>query len=385
MVVDRLYYAEAKEVSSEFTFDSKFMADALKNIYEQSFNPMSEVETKFFYEFWDKLNFGVDFGLSKVKGVDIGQDFVHALKYNNGVFAAFKTHRLQNDVAALLVDSKGVRRPFKEWLKEAAPIADHQCNDWFKTEYTTAINRANQAAEWKEFEAHSDVLPNLEWLPSTAPSPRELHRQFYGLILPINHQFWNEHKPGDLWNCQCALGATDAKCTSEKNIPVKLSKPAEGLDGNPANDGKLFSDTHPYVKHANKGASTAVAQVMQNQIRARMKELRREAKPLTKKTFKRSDVGLDMTISNKGVKEWLNQPHTQQYIKNELLLDLDNLMKSAKYIGKGVDKHNANVEVHLFEVDIMSAKSWVIVREHKGVASIYSISDSPSIVDKIKK
>ncbi|MEG2023535.1 MAG: hypothetical protein RRZ83_05385 [Alistipes sp.] len=84
-------------------------------------------------------------------------------------------------------------------------------------------------------------------------------------------------------------------------------------------------------------------------------------------------------------KEWLNQPHKHQYIKNELLLDLDELMKSAVYVGKGVDKHDFSINAHLFEVDIMGEKSWIIAREMvKGKISIYSISDNEKILNIVK-
>ncbi|MEG1664963.1 MAG: hypothetical protein RR066_02165 [Mucinivorans sp.] len=125
---------------------------------------------------------------------------------------------------------------------------------------------------------------------------------------------------------------------------------------------------------------------MQNQITARMKELRREAKHLVEQEFGNSAFNGKMSISNKGIKEWLNQPHKHQYIKNELLLDLDELMKSAVYVGKGVDKHDVSINAHLFEVDIMGDKSWIIVREFtNGTSSIHSITDSANILNIIKR
>ena len=372
-------------MSTGFTFDDHAITEALKNIYEKNFNPLTDIEARLFYEFWDKLNIATDIGLAQ-SGVNVAYEFRYALRHNNGVFAAFKTHRLQNDMATLLLDSNGVRRPFKEWVKDARPIADHQCYTWLKTEYVTAINRATHAANRKQFMSVSDILPNLEWRPSTAADPREIHRLFYGLILPIEHPFWLEHSPGDDWNCQCRLSATDAERTPEDQIPISLRKATEGLDNNPAKDGKLFSDSHPYIAKAYKGAEEAVHHFMQSQITARMKELRREAKPLTEQEFENHALALKMSISNKGIKEWLNQPHKHQYIKNELLLDLDELMKSAVYVGNGVDKHDVSVKAHLFEIEIMGDKSWIIVREFPdGKSAIHSVTDSANILNITKK
>lgn len=73
-------------------------------------------------------------------------------------------------MAAKLVDSNGALKPFDRWLNDVLPIASHQCGSWLRTEYDTAVIRAQQAAEWKRFERDKDVLPNLKWVPSTSPN-----------------------------------------------------------------------------------------------------------------------------------------------------------------------------------------------------------------------
>lgn len=65
------------------------------------------------------------------------------------------------------------------------------------------------------------------------------------LMLPIEHPFWSEHKPGDRWNCKCELRQTDKNATA---LPVSDGKsdPMRGLESNPAKAEELFSDHHPY-------------------------------------------------------------------------------------------------------------------------------------------
>ena len=62
-------------------------------------------------------------------------------------------------------------------------------------------NRAHQAANWRQFEREKDVLPNLKWMPSTSLHPGADHRRFWGTIRPVDDLFWNNHRPGDRWNC----------------------------------------------------------------------------------------------------------------------------------------------------------------------------------------
>jgi hypothetical protein len=42
--------------------------------------------------------------------------------------------------------------------KGSDAIADHQVYQWLQTEYDTAVIRAHQAADWKQFEREKDIL-----------------------------------------------------------------------------------------------------------------------------------------------------------------------------------------------------------------------------------
>ena len=193
--------------------------------------------------------------------MDPDDDFRTAILRNNEVFAAFKVHRMQNDMARLLLDSNGNLKPFEQWRKEVMPIASHQVGQWLRTEYNTAVLRAHQAADWQQFEREKDVLPNLRWMPSTSVNPGKDHMVFWGTVRPIDDPFWNEHRPGDRWNCKCDLSSTDDPVTEIPDFTRK-DNPHPGLDNNPGKDGKLFSDTHPYIANAYPGAKKAVERLM---------------------------------------------------------------------------------------------------------------------------
>ncbi|MCS2621089.1 hypothetical protein NXW11_24720 [Bacteroides thetaiotaomicron] len=77
-----------------------------------------------------------------------------------------------------------------------------------------------------------DVLPNLKWMPSTSVTPGADHQIFWGTIRPIDDPFWNEHRPGDRWNCKCTLSSTDEAPTA---VPDEngQNKAHDGLENNP--------------------------------------------------------------------------------------------------------------------------------------------------------
>jgi hypothetical protein len=153
---------------------------------------------------------------------------------------------------------------------------------WLRTEYDTAVLRANLARQWKDFEKNKDLFPNLKWMPTTSVYIGEDHRPFWdpvSVIRPIDDPFWNEHRPGDRWNCKCSLQATQEPVTAVPDSGEN-EKPAPGLKGNPAKEGKIFGDSHPYQKQATRRAKTAVKKFIARQPDNR----------ITEKTFKSGGV-----------------------------------------------------------------------------------------------
>lgn len=172
--------------------------------------------------------------------------FYRALRHSNEVFSAFKVHTMGVEMAAKLIDGQGNLKPFDKWLQDVSGITSHQIGSWLRTEYDTAVIRAHAAADWREFERNKDILPNLRWMPTTSPKPESSHRRYWEmkLTLPIDDPFWNEHHPGDRWNCKCSLEATDEPVHRPDNL--EPTTPHRGLENNPGKDGHTFSDKHPY-------------------------------------------------------------------------------------------------------------------------------------------
>ena len=155
---------------------------------------------------------------------------------------------MQNDIARQLIDPEtGRLKSFDRWKLDIKGMTDHYVHSWLQTEYDTAVIRAHQAADWKRFLEEADVFPNIRWMQTTSLTPDPLHEHYWSkrLTLPINHPFWDEHHPGDRWNCKCSLMQTDEPVNAEALEGWTPPLPMPGLDNNPAKDGKLFSDTHP--------------------------------------------------------------------------------------------------------------------------------------------
>lgn len=262
MVVNDLYRNAGDEVASSFTFDGEALLAALKRIYGKEIDPGGTIDEGLFRAVLSVFDQAVGEGFAGVPVGDRDADFREAIRKNNAVFSAFKVHRLQGDVAAQLLDENGRLKSFEQWLRDVDDILDHHVGSWLRTEYNTAVMRAHQAADWRQFEREADILPNLRWNESTSITPGLDHKIFWGRIFRIDHPFWSEHRPGDRWGCKCSLSATAEPETDNRDLRAAAEKPSPGLGGNPAFTAKLFSDDHPYIANAYKGAAAAVQSLL---------------------------------------------------------------------------------------------------------------------------
>ena len=141
-----------------------------------------------------------------------------------------------------------------------------------RTEYNTLVARARFASDWKKFEKNKDLYPNLKWLPSSSIDKRDGHKLFYNKVWPIDDAFWNTNYPGNLWNCKCGI-----KSTSESAAPAKKhnhSKPSPGLEQNPGKTGKMFTDSHPYIKDASTSDKKVVKEFTEAIIKEEVKSIK---------------------------------------------------------------------------------------------------------------
>ena len=259
-------------------FSAEALSKGLRAIYDEQIDVRTEIERNIFEETLRLFNEAAAKGLSESYDPALITDrFLHELRTNNAVFSAFKTHRMQNDIAAQLIDPvTGQLKSFDRWKLDIQGMTDHYCHAWLQTEYNTAVIRAHQAADWKHFLEEADVFPNIRWMPTTSITPDPLHEHYWTkkLTLPINHPFWQEHRPGDRWNCKCSLQQTDDPVNASALDGWTPPLPQPGLDNNPAQDGAIFSRNHPYFTEAYPGAARAAKKAVGEQNRMILAERR---------------------------------------------------------------------------------------------------------------
>ena len=121
-------------------------------------------------------------------------------------------------------------------------------NRYQAAEYNTAVARSRTAKQFSEFVNPDNIrlFPNMRWLPSRSVNVREEHVVFYNRIWPKNDPFWSYNQPGNLWNCKCDWEETD-EATTDGNPSAHIRH--NGLEGNPAMTGEIFTDNSAYIKN----------------------------------------------------------------------------------------------------------------------------------------
>ena len=161
---------------------------------------------------------------------DDNYDLVNNLKKNSAYFSAFKSAYYTN----LLKE--------RDKKEHDSIIANYERH--LTTEGNLATRSARSAKQWQEYERTRDIYPNLEYLSSRSADKREEHKELYGVIKPINDDFWKTHYPPNGWGCKCRTGKSDDEVTEPSptvNIP-------NGLAGNVALDKAIFTNSHPFIK-----------------------------------------------------------------------------------------------------------------------------------------
>ena len=70
-----------------------------------------------------------------------------------------------------------------------------------RTIFHTNLATAHAAGQWARIQQNKRALPYLKYIPSYANSPRDGHKRYYNLILPVEHELWAQIMPPNGYGC----------------------------------------------------------------------------------------------------------------------------------------------------------------------------------------
>lgn len=74
-----------------------------------------------------------------------------------------------------------------------------------QTTFWANVRTARAAGQWDRIQRTKEGLPFLLYVRTTSAEPREEHLGWVGIILPVDHPFWQTHFPPNGWNCKCSV------------------------------------------------------------------------------------------------------------------------------------------------------------------------------------
>lgn len=327
------------------------------------------------------------------------------------VFSGFKTYHQLKEASLLLRDEAGGLKPFYKFYQDVTSIKEKYNRHWLRAEYNFATASAEMAAQWAAYEEVKGTT-YLQYRTALDDRVRAEHAALEGVTLPQDDPFWNTAFPPNGWNCRChVIPVPQEGHTTSNSEAARLSfrQLTEGRDSifrfNPGKEAVLFPPHHPYYgkqgyrhcanqrlaanddKHDPSDPCSVYRKLhepeeyeritLTDEQKAYRKSLQKEAIAKYKGVVVTNVINI--TITATGIKEFLNQPHTQYFEKNELVLNLRNVLEEAKYLGRfeSIKNNEKFPSVYLFETSVDGVISTLIIRESpNGECTFYSISDS---------
>ena len=378
-------------------FDDTAFFDAAGMVYNAGSFDASMLNTpearRLVAETLHQIKRGIDSGLPH----EVPEVVRHALENNAFIFSGFKAYHTLREVGLSLVTDKGDIKPFETFRRDVEAVNNRYNHNYLYAEYNHAVGSSLMAARWQQIEADGGRY-DLQYRTAQDDRVREDHAILHGTTLPPSDPFWSLYLPPNGWNCRCTAvqvrkgkyPQSDPALSMLRGNNCTETAKQQIFRFNPGKDLKLFPPKHPYYK-APDDAKKVVEQMSEEQERHYIAQRRREIReymaehldePLVNPEFHRT-----ATMSGGSVKEFLNQPHKYYREKNELLMDIKRVFKSARYLGfnpayikKGL-KHS-----HVFEIELCGEKSWLLVREYEdGRCFVYSCGDSPKVATELIK
>lgn len=343
------------------------------------------------------------------------------LTRSNYIFSGMKTFHELNEAFPSLLDEKGNRKPFEQFLNDVRKIDEKYNRNYLRAEYNFVQSSAEMAAKWERFMEDGDRY-NLHYRTANDGKVRPEHASLHGVTLPITDSFWEEFYPPNGWNCRCTVVQVRKSKypATEHDEAIALGELATGKDTkgifrfNPGKEEKSVPDYNPYTIRRCKDCDLAkgklkLAFVPDNELCAACEILQKcvedrtksqtaierthymhKMKPLLKRKVEKTIEGgrLNVGFTKDGNKHLFADTFGRtRIVTKEDLKDLATYLENAEYVDDSALTHprTDNIE-HFYYFKVQVNGRWVrlnvakeVHRQPNGKVKIkyflYSIND----------
>ena len=180
------------------------------------------------------------------------------------IFSGFKTFHELGEAFPSLLDEKGHKKPFNQFLNDVQKIDQTYNKRYLQAEYNFASASSDMAGRWEQFVKDEDEY-YLQYRTANDGAVRPEHAALHDVTLPASDSFWDSYYPPNGWNCRCTVvqvlrymhEATPHDEAMQRGSQA-LAKDKKGMfNFNPGKQQKLFPDYNPYSISKCRGCSKA--------------------------------------------------------------------------------------------------------------------------------
>lgn len=136
---------------------------------------------------------------------------------HNDMFTVAKImeNDILSDVQLSLIDAMMTGQPYREWVKGIKGQFDKSGWSAYGTDrstphrlnviYDTNIRGARSVGQWKRIQEVKQFRPFLRYALGPSENHRKQHELWEGIILPVDHPWWDAHTPQNGYLCKCHI------------------------------------------------------------------------------------------------------------------------------------------------------------------------------------
>ena len=267
-------------------------------------------------------------------------DLADCMRANAARFAAYKANYVERAIADILQDESMTEAE----RQEMADAAMQKFQRWGDAEANYAVQAAQMAQKWQDFEADGDDYL-LQYRTANDDKVRHEHQLLDRITLPVNDDFWKEFYPPLGWNCRCTVVQVlrDKHEQWDSAEAIRLANAEIGESSfrfNPGITKQCFPDEVSYVKGATKRKEKVAHELCEDPYIVEAKQA------LLSATMQCEVLGetYEAIFIPNGVAHSIRDMYGEKcfWIKNEVIKNLPHYMAGAEYIGRKVSDPDHN-------------------------------------------
>lgn len=253
--------------------------------------------------------------------------------------------------------------------REAQKIAGNSVR-YLKTEYNTVVAGAQMSRKWQEIQRDKHLFPYVMFDVVNDKHTSDICRPLHNVIVTADDPMLMYYFPPNHFNCR-----TDVRRLRYGRPTEKYNLPdiPEAFKNNVGMSGKIFTDKNRYIENTPKETLSLADKIQLKEQRNSIKSWAKEH--LLDKKVKHSSLEKEIGFSVTGIKEALNQPHKHLMLKNEAIKNIEELIKSAEYIGSSNDNKGRTTIYHYLKIYIAGEESFIVLKENGNGVYFYTITD----------